>query len=319
MVVRDEVAPVINIHNGDVMAVTARRMGLPGEHLSFRESLVTGPVPATSDWLGTRARFLSAAYGEELLRASNALFEQEQALNAAAESDQEIVLWFEHDLFCLVHFIYLLQRFRQRNVSFVWCSDVLAGREPDDLLRLFNSRAPVTPAMFDIAARAWGAYTSPDPRMLNDLFTIGDELSFLRDGMRLHGSRFPSTGNGLGAVENRLLKLIASGAADFAMLFGQFDERPPRFGFGDAQVLYILRAMASRAVPLITMAQTDETPPKATFAITPAGENVMNGAVDDISVNDPDLWLGGAHVTVENVWRWDESRVEIILSRPAAS
>jgi hypothetical protein len=116
-----------------------------------------------------------------------------------------------------------------------------------------------------------------------------------------------------------LLKIIASGAADFAMLFGQFDEQPPRFGFGDAAVLYILRAMAGRAVPLITMVQTEDTPPKATFAITPAGENVMNGAVDDISVNDPDLWLGGAHVTKETVWRWDDSRGEIILSRPAGS
>ena len=44
MVVRDEVASLINIHNGDVMAVSAKREGIPGEHLAFRESLVTGPV-----------------------------------------------------------------------------------------------------------------------------------------------------------------------------------------------------------------------------------------------------------------------------------
>jgi len=112
----------MNIHNGDVMAVTARRLGLPGEHLSFHESLVMGPVPATGDSMEVRARFLSSAYGEELLRTSNSLFQQEQALNAAAESGEETVLWFEHDLFCLVHFIYLLSRFRQRNVSYIWSS-----------------------------------------------------------------------------------------------------------------------------------------------------------------------------------------------------
>ncbi|MGZ5492178.1 MAG: hypothetical protein ACXW3E_01050 [Thermoanaerobaculia bacterium] len=319
MVVRDEVASLINIHNGDVMAVSAKREGIPGEHLAFRESLVTGPVSANADSLATRARFLSAAYGEELLRASNNLFQQEQSLNAAVEQD-EIVLWFEHDLFCLVHFVYLLQRFRGRNVSFIWSSEALVLREPADLYELFNSRTPATPAVCDTAARSWSAFTSPDPRTLNDVFTSASaDISFLREGFRLHASRFPSLSNGLGSVENRLLNLIAAGAGDFASLFPQFDAQRPRFGYGDVQVLAMLRELASRAVPLITMIESDETPPKATFAITPAGENVMSGSVDDVAINDPDFWLGGAHVTKESVWRWDESRGEIILSRPRVS
>lgn len=319
MVVGDEVASLINIHNGDVMLVSAKREGLPGEHMAFRESLVMGPVPATPDWQEARARFLSAAHREELLRASNSLFQQDQALTAAASQD-EIVLWFEHDLFCLVHFVYLLQRFRDRNVSFVWCSDALAMREEEDLKLLFDSRTAATPAVFETAALAWAAYVSPDPRALNDVLgaATGD-LPFLRDGLRLHASRFPSTRNGLGSVENRFLKLISAGSTDFATLFPKFDDAPPRFGFGDTQVLYTLRYMASRAVPLITLTETDETPPKATFTITPAGANVMNGSVDDLTVNDPDFWLGGAHLTKEKVWRWDEARGEIILSRPAVS
>lgn len=319
MVVRDEVAALINIHNGDSMLFTARREGLPGEHIAFREALVYGPVAPASDWLPARARFLSTAFREELLRTSNHLFEQEQAL-AAAANQNEIVLWFEHDLFCLIHFIYLLTRFRDRNVSFVWCSDPLALREAADLELLFQSRTPATPAVFDIAARAWGAYSSSDPRLLNDVFTSAPgDLPFLREGLRLHATRFPSIRNGLGSVENRLLTLVANGATDFATLFSLFDEKPPRFGFGDAQVLYTLRYLASRPVPIITMSETSEVPPKATFTITPAGENVLTGAVDDTMVNDPDYWLGGAHVTKENVWRWDESRGEITMSRSAVS
>jgi Domain of unknown function (DUF1835) len=318
MVVVDEVASLINIHNGDAMLVYAKREGLPGEHIAFRESLVAGPVVASADWLSTRAHFLSSAFREELLRTSNSLFEQEQALNAAAEQD-EIVLWFEHDLFCLVNFLYLLNHFRERNVSFVWCSDPLALREAADLRLLFESRTPATPAVFDIAARAWGAYTSPDPRFLNDVFSSApNDLPFLRDGMRLHASRFPSIRNGLGSVENRLLTIIASGVNDFATLFPLFDEKPPRFGLGDAQVLYVLRYLASRPVPVITMAEAHEVPPKATFAITPAGQNVLAGKVDDTTVNDPDFWLGGVHLTKENVWRWDEARGEILPSRLAA-
>lgn len=309
---------MINIHNGDSMLMNARRANLPGEHIAFRESLVSGPVVPSDDWLSVRARFLATAFREELLRTSNSLFEQEQALNAAATQD-EIVLWFEHDLFCLVHFVYLLNRFRDRNVSFVWCTDPPSMREPDDLQLLFESRTPATPAVFNLAARVWDAYTSTDPRVINELLTsLPNDLPFLRDGLRLHATRFPSIRNGLGSVENRLLQLIAGGATDFATLFPMFDGNP-RFGFGDAQVLYILRYLASRPVPVITIVEVHDTPPKATFAITPAGQNVLTGAVDDTTVNDPDFWLGGAHVTKENVWRWDESRGAIVASRSAAS
>lgn len=303
------------------MASLARRVGLPGEHLPFREALVVGPATKSSEFQAMRAGFLAGTSGEELLRVSNSLFEQDQMLNAAAESNDEIVLWFEHDLFCLANFLYLLERLRgRRNVSFVWCSGILTERDPNELLRLSNSRAPVTPSMSVLAARAWGAYTSPDPRVLTEIVAgPANEIPFLREGMRLHASRFPSTRNGLGSVDNRLLSLIAAGARDFAVLFPQFDEKPPRFGYGDSQVLEALRALGSRAVPLITIVENAGAPPKITFTITPAGENVMNGAVDDLVVNDPDFWIGGVHLTKENIWRWDELRGEVIPNPSAVS
>ena len=312
---------MINIHNGDAMAMMARRVGLPGEHLPFREALVTGPTPQLADWHAMRAQYLSSINGEDILRVSNGLFEQDQILNTAVDSSDEIVLWFEHDLFCLVNFLYLLERLRgRRNVSFVWCSGILTERDPNELLRLSNSRSPVTPSMSLLAARAWGAYTSPDPRLLTEVIAApANEIPFLRDGFRLHASRFPSVRNGLGSVDNRLLALIAAGARDFAVLFPQFDEKPPRFGYGDTQMLQALRTLASRAVPLITIVENAGAPPKVTFTITPAGENVMNGAVDDLAVNDPDFWIGGVHLRKENVWRFDEARGEIVPNPPAAS
>jgi hypothetical protein len=138
--------------------------------------------------------------------------------------------------------------------------------------------------------------------------------------MLLHASRFPSIRNGLGSIELRILDLIANGSNDFASLFARFDDAPPRFGLSDAEVLRIIRGVAWCAVPLVTIAQaTDGPPPKALFTLTPAGENVMNGMVDNTAVNDPDLWLGGAHVTKEELWRWDDDRRQIVRSRLAGS
>lgn len=311
---------MIHIHNGDVTASLAKRAGVEGEHLSFRESLVAGPVPANVD-VETRARFLADAYGHNLLRLRNDLLAQEQALAAAMEHD-EIVLWFEHDLYCLIHLLALLDRFAaHRNVSLVFPVEPLGLTDPLEFGALCDSRRAVTPSMFALARAAWRAYTSPDPTAINEL--LAGELSdfpFLRDGLLLHASRFPSTRNGLGELENRAVNFIAPGPIEFSTLFGRLDADHPRFGFGDSEVLRDLRAIAWCAVPLITITEAeDKSPPKALLALTPAAMNVLDGSVDNLALNDPDSWLGGVHLTKENVWRWDDARRLILPSRPAGS
>jgi hypothetical protein len=299
---------MIHIHNGDVVALLARRAGIPGEHVAYRESLVTGPVVPGEDWVETRARTLSAAYGVDLLRARTDVLEQEQLLDAAP-GRAEIVLWFEHDLYCLIHLLHLLQRFESARVSLVWCPDALGEQDERALHLMFDSRAAVTPSMFAAAREAWAAYTSPDPTLLARwLGRDVPEFPFLGQGLTLHASRFPSTFNGLGAIEQRALTHIASGFTDFTSIFEHVNAEVPRYGFGDAEVFRHLRAMAARAVPLITIAGE---PPKAICTITPVGMNVVSGEVDDLAINEPDFWLGGVHVTRGHVWRWDGQALRI--------
>lgn len=293
---------MIHIHNGDVVATVARRSDIPGEHVVYRESLVSGPVVPGEQWIETRARAIAEAHGEDLLRVRTGLLEQELLLDEAP-SRGEIVLWFEHDLYCLVHLIHLLQRLGGANVSVVWCPIPLSENDERDLHLLFESRAAVTPSMAAVARAVWRAYTSSDPTALNEWLTRDlPELPFLREGLMLHASRFPSTRNGLGAIEQRALGHIAAGFTDFAKLFDHLNAEVPRFGFGDAEIFRHLRAMAWCAVPLITL--TGE-PPKALCTITPAGENVLRAEVDDMTINDPNHWLGGAHLTKETLWRFD--------------
>jgi len=314
---------MLHIHNGDVTLSLVKRSGVAGDHVAFRETLVAGPARdgvSAHDWIETRARFLSEAYEEKVLRTRNALIEQEAMLAAAAQHD-EVVLWFEHDLFCLVNLLYILHRVGRANVSVIWCPEAIGTMNEAQVPWLFESRAALTPTMSALARDAWNAYASADPTALNR-FLADDrpDFPFLRDGMLLHASRFPSIRNGLGSIELRILDLIANGANDFASLFARFDDAPPRFGLGDAEVLRIIRGVAWCAVPLVTIAQaSDGPPPKALFTLTPAGENVMMGKVDNTAVNDPDLWLGGAHVTKEELWRWDDDRRRIVRSRPAGS
>jgi hypothetical protein len=293
---------MIHIHNGDSVAILARRAGIPGEHVAFRESLVTGRIVPGEDWIETRANALASRYGEDLLRVRTSLLEQEQLLDDAP-SRGEIVLWFEHDLFCLLHLLYLLNRIGTRKLSLVWCPTPLSHLDDRELFLRFESRGAVTPMMVDAARDAWRAYIAPEPDGLNALIARDSiDFPFLREGLSFHASRFPSTKNGLGVIEHRILSILSAGALDFVSLFPQVDTDPPRFGFGDTEVLATLRALAARAVPLLTISGEA---PKAIYTITPAGENVVRGEVDDCAVNDPDTWLGGVHLTKENLWRWN--------------
>jgi len=314
---------MIHFHNGDVVTAAARRLGIPGRHLPFRETLISGPVRpnlGVQEWIEDRARFLSEHYGENLLRVRNELLEQEQTLDRARD-EEEVVLWFEHDLFCLVNLLYLLTRLAKcRRLSIIWCASPLGTQEDEELYKQYHSRYPVAPAMMSAAALAWRAYTSSDALDLNRMLDADFvDFPFLRDGFLLHAARFPSTRNGLGEVEQRALAGIEAGATDFTSLFSRFDQSPPRYGFGDGEFLRHLRRLASCAVPMITITEAEnETPPKALFALTPAGKNVLDGKVDFIELNNAGFWLGGAHLTREKLWRWDRDRRQIV-SHPAAS
>jgi hypothetical protein len=300
---------MIHIHNGDAVLTLAKRTLIPGEHVAYRESLVSGPVVPGPEWIETRARAIAEAHDQDLLRVRTGLLEQEQMLDNAS-NDGEVVLWFEHDLYCLIHLVHLLQRLDKGRVSVVWSSAPLTSNDEHELYMLFESRSAVTPSMARIAREVWTDYISSDPTSLNRwLERDSGEFPFLREGLLLHASRFPSVYNGVGTIEQRALEMIAAGTTTFGAIFDRLNTEVPRFGFGDGEVFRLLRSLAWRAVPLLTLGGE---PPKALFAITPAGMNVISGEVDDTKINDPDLWFGGAHLTKEKFWRWDDRERRIV-------
>src|SRR5207248_6082320 len=129
-------------------------------------------------------------------------------------------------------------------------------------------------------------YTSADPTEINLFLCYTFDFAFLREGYLLHAARFPSVRNGLGEVERRAMEGIAGAAPAFLSLFARLDHDPPRYGFGDGEFLRTLRRLASCAVPMITITEVEgENPPKALFALTPAGTNVLEGKADFIDLN----------------------------------
>ena len=329
---------MLHIHNGDCSATTARQSSLPGVHFAWRESLITGPTPASSsreDWRALRTQHLSETYGVDLQECEHGLLAQEERLRSFSDHE-EVVLWFEHDLFCQVQLLYLLDWFALQalgttKLSLI-CINQFPGKpnfrglgelSPDEFASLFPARTEVTAQQLKLAEAAWRAYCSPTPGDIeNVLQTDTSALPFLDASLRAHLQRFPDSYNGLGRIENRALQLIADGANKFSDLFPRFSDAEPVYGLGDSQFSFALQQMIDAGEPLLEIEDisndiqtlSPDTVQKAKFRLTPAGESVLRNEADFVTLNSIDLWLGGVHLSGRtNIWRWDNESQSLIL------
>ncbi|MFN2514194.1 MAG: RNA polymerase subunit sigma, partial [Pyrinomonadaceae bacterium] len=81
------------------------------------------------DWRRLRARHLAVSYGVDQREAENGLLVQEERL-AGFPAHDEVILWFEHDLFCQTNLIYLLNWFAERNLGKTKLSLICIGEFP---------------------------------------------------------------------------------------------------------------------------------------------------------------------------------------------
>lgn len=317
---------MLHIHNGESTAGTLRETGFPGEHFAIQEVLMAGPTPSglsPDEWVATRARYLSEAYDLNSEDCGKNLLKQEAALQNCSEHD-ETILWFEHDLFCQINLIYLLDWFsnqsRDKNKLSLICIGEFPGVEDfrglgqltgDQLASLLDRRQEVTERQLGLAEQAWAAYCSTDPRDIVRLVE-GDTAAmlFLRNALLLHLARFPSVFNGLGRIENKALDLMSHGRIEFKSLFPSFARRESGYGLGDAQLWNELKRLAKAKTPPLTISGLDAQSKayhQASLDLTVTGREVLAGHRDFVELNGIDLWLGGVHLLDGcAVWRWDD-------------
>jgi|SRR5882672_3467583 len=327
---------MLHIHNGDSTAGTARKTSLPGEHLAWREALVCGPAPGglpADEFRRVRAQHLASAYGVNLEKCERELRDQSDVL-ARFRDHEEVVLWFDHDLFCQVHLIYLLDWFARRELGSTRLSLINIGEFPgiegfrglgqlreEQLLSLFPQRLEVSQAQLGLGSETWHAYSSPEPAELLSLLESDlSAMPFLKRALTKHLQRFPSIANGLGRVENVGLELVAKGYRDFKSSFPAFARRESEYGFGDAQFYLELKRLADAPTPLLTLsnAGTGSTLEPAqiffsSFEITELGRAILDGSQDFVRRNGIDYWLGGVHLKGEEAaYRWEEDAEELL-------
>lgn len=308
---------MLHVTNGDSVVATMAGAGFPGNYLSWQDVLHEGPVPAMPDEVlrAVRARFLAergwSAY-------ENALAQLEARDRALLEAD-ELVLWFEADLFDQLQLIQILDRVaRASRPARLICIGAFPGRpgfaglgelDTRELASLLGTELDVTESERVLARRAWAAFRSPDPI---DLAQIAEEscssLPFLAEALVRHLEQFPAVEDGLSRVERDILELAAERPRSSLELFRAQAEREERRFMGDAIFCDFVDGLAGAPVPLVE--REGET-----VSLTEAGRAVLGGEADAMALNEIDRWLGGVHLTGEPSWRWNRAARQLEAQR----
>jgi hypothetical protein len=320
----------LHVANGSSTTGTIEAAGIPGVCAIWADPLHAGPVPADlpdAALVDVRARYLAGG-SSDVDAVRSALLGWRAAI-ADASSYDELVLWFEHDLFDQLNLVQLLDWVRERQsvsgtVSLI-CIDRFPGRprfkglgelSPAELATLLDVRQPVGPAQFELASRAWRAFRDPDPRRLAELIASDTTaLPFLAAALARHLEEFPSTRDGLSRSERRVLEL-AEQPVDLWHAFQRMHDDESAFFIADQSFLDVVRELAGASPALVAL---DADPaaegalPRGTLALTDTGRAVLRGGFDRVRRCGLDRWLGGVHLQGSGpLWRWDGDRHAIV-------
>ena len=317
-------SPFLHVANGTATTDLIEKAGLPGARSIWSDPLYEGPVPggiSDAELVEVRADYLTGG-DEEAVDPVNDLRLWRQTI-AAHDTYDELVLWFEHDLFDQLNLIQLLTWIREHvppgaSVSLI-SIDTFPGRPdfrgfgeltPSELATLFETRRPVSDRQFAAARLGWDAFRAPTPVALDE-FRRGDpsSLPFLRDALTRFLQEYPWTTDGLSRTERRVLAIAEAGAVPLSKALSRMSDDERVYHATDGDLAATADALSRTSPPLLQIdlsAGANGRGLRGVVSLTETGRSVLAGARDRVSTCGIDRWLGGVHLEPRSrLWRWD--------------
>ncbi len=235
---------MVHILNGDILH-DRFPASLDGRKLVARECLVDGDVlGATLEQIGkSREEFLLDVYGvpiREYRENSLAEFKKIQTI----PSGEEVMLWFEDDLFCQVNLwfiIWLLDEARKDHPLFLVrpleeSRFSFAHLDEAGLIKSYEEKVPVSPAHRSAFASMWKAYQYEDRMAMHRLATGPlSDFEFLLPVIDAEVARYRDD-SGSSPMENTVKEIILQNPkGEFPAHFEAFSKAHPIYGLGDLQ------------------------------------------------------------------------------------
>ena len=245
-------ASTLHITNGDSTTNYLKKLQFSGEFITWREMLCEGKT--TTDvgseiFWKNRFQFLKSSYNVSKKKFIDYTLKEYRALCNKKNHD-EIVLWFEFDLFCQINMIAVLSWLKRHRkgypISLVCSGKIGESKKMYALPELnegqiqthFNKRILLTEDDIAYADYIWQLYCSNSPLRLETVYKFKNTTPFqyLTSAIEMHLKRFPSIENGLNEVENRILKTADNKQTETKnKLIHQLLKQQNDYGFGDIQ------------------------------------------------------------------------------------
>jgi hypothetical protein len=238
----------VHILNGDALAGTFERSGIHGEVITCRECFIDGPVSRVADdsFWSRRAEFIEDQFDAPPGEYAQRVKEQFQKITRLTSED-DVFLWFEHDLFCQTNMWFVISLLNVAGVIHAYRVSPLprlntkwqgfGNHTPEDLKASLQNRVEFSPGDFKLGDDLWEAYCQQDMARLTSLSgALSPCFPRLDEVCRAETERRKSS-----RPKKTLQDILSKGYSEFNDIFMQFSQREGIYGFGDSQVRLMLK------------------------------------------------------------------------------
>ena len=235
-----------------------------------------------------------------------------------------VSLWFEHDLYDQLQLVQILAFFaaehRSAGLTLVQADDFLGAQTVETILSFAAAERAVTDDDLTTGLRVWDDLTEPMPEPIAARRDgLDSRLPFLGPALTRFLEELPAPGSGLARSEAVILAGIDAGIHSAGRLFHALIAQEEAAFMGDASFFCLLDDLAFCAVPLIAglappseAEDDDERTLDAVLELTMAGDNVLAGEDDHVSLNGLSRWWAGTHLQGHDVWRYDRGAGRLV-------
>lgn len=247
----------LHITNGDSLTHRIQELNLvDGEFMVWREMLCEGPTEIKIEEevsVKKRALFLKKYYRIPPSDYEKKFVSQLKKLDNLAKYD-EIILWFEYDLFCHINMIaaisLLLRKKNRETPVFLVCSGRIEHEKKlfglcdlshSQLKKHLQGKIKLSHDDLEFAAHIWTLYCESKPEKMIGQIKQNSSFEYMSICIRAHLQRFPNMLTGLNVLEHNILEMADNyQIKNIKQLMGYALEYQGYYGYGDMQMKRVL-------------------------------------------------------------------------------
>ncbi len=251
----------LHVLNGDSTAKILENSEIKGDVIVWRELLCDGPlhknVGSDEFWLN-RYTFFENELGVERLEYFDKTIKEIVKLEDVSVYN-EVVLWFEFDLFCQVNLLalctYLLDNYVKKVNYYLVCTGNEEGKEQlqplsnyssEEYQTLYDNKITLSKTSLEYAKECWNVFVKNDFEQLKNFnFNQSSKFQYLQLAINQHLMRFPNK-NGLNQISTKILEIINSNSFSEREIVKNlliWQDEQTVYGFGDMQYFQYLNKL----------------------------------------------------------------------------